>query len=436
MSRLAFLTLGLLLTNTAVVAQQSALKTNRLSANDTQEWKAVRERVHRNSEHIMSSMWALTHAYESKEKVDEAMDLLQVFLRASDKNDVRLLRPVGGLDGFFARFLRLTRSDDDDTVAGFSAKALAVAGGELYAPQIAELLSTPDRPETEGDWRPPRTVRGQAAIALSIIQATQFKERIARLLESENEYDLSGTSYALARMKATEYAGQIANLMLRSAFVFRAGDSAIHALVEMGVAAQHKKEIAKGLEELHSTETNEAAAYALAHLRATEYVADIAKSLEHRYRRGDAAKALAIMGAKEYAPKIARLLDDNEAELDQSAALLALGILKAKEYAPQVANLMRTKKKSFVSNFAAQCLVLMDASEYAQEVIEILKVNKTGTYIHAGDLHPLVAREAETLNSEFKATLNRFKRQRSMRRVARGSRQSTHRTKRGDRPGA
>src|SRR5688572_23319846 len=259
MSRLPSLTLVLLLTTTTVVAQESALTTNRITGSDSQEWKAVRERFHRDSEHIMSFMWTLTHAYESKEKVDEAMGLLQVFLRASAENDVRLLQPVGGLDGFFERFLRLMHSDDDDTVAGFSARVLAVAGGDRYAPRIAELLNKPDRPETD-DWRPPRTVRGQAAIALSIIHEAQFLERIARLLESDNEYDVSGACYALARMKATEYSGRIANLLLKKYFIFRAGDSAIHALVEMGVGTQHKKEIARGLEEGHSSEVNEAAA--------------------------------------------------------------------------------------------------------------------------------------------------------------------------------
>ena len=379
------------------------------SGAENAEWETLKKRFGQyGRDYLMSQMWPLIHTYRSKTRLDETMNLLQVLLDAMAKNDQAKLRPVGGLTGFQNRFVRLMNSDDD-TVAGFSARVLAVCFGIRYAPQIVDLMNKRDKSWTDVDVYPETTSRGHAAIALSILETTKYTEDIAALLRSKNMYDRSGAVYALAHLKATEYASEIAGLLLKEEFSFRRDQSPIHALIEMGVGLQYKKEIAQALDEDFSPEVNEAAVYALAHLRATEYAPAIAKLLDHRYRRGDAAKALAIMGAKEYAAKIATLLDDDEASLDQSAALLALGILKATEYAPRVATLMRKKRDSFVGISAAVSLALMEATEYRKEIIAILRIDKSETYVPPGELHPLVEEEARQIGQRVVATLKQLK---------------------------
>src|SRR5205823_13913009 len=120
-----------------------------------------------------------------------------------------------GVEGFTNRFLKLMHSHDDDTVAGFSARVLAVSAGFRYAPQIAELLGTRDKSWTDEHFYPAPISRGQAAIALSIIEAHQYTKNIAELLKSMNRYDRSGAAYALATLKATEYADEISRLLHR-----------------------------------------------------------------------------------------------------------------------------------------------------------------------------------------------------------------------------
>ena len=376
---------------------------------EKQQWETLKKRFELyGRDYIMSFMWTLIHDYRSKSQVDEALNLMQVLTESLAKDDSSGLRSIGGPEGFNNRFLKLMAPDDDDTVAGFSARVLAVCGGLRYAPQIAALMNRRDESWTNEHVYPAPKSRGQAAIALSILETNQYTDEIAALLQSQNIYDRSGANFALGHLRATKYAREIANLLLRKEFTFRRDASPIYALIEMGVASEYKTDIAQVLDDDFS-ELLDPAVYALAHLRAKEYSPKIAKLLNHKYRRATASKALAIMGAKEYAGKIASILADNNS-LDQSAALLALGILKATQYAPNAATLMRTKRSSYVSVYAAVSLVLMGSTRYAREAIAVLKAHhKSGPYIDAGDLSPLVAEEARELNQQFLAALEQLK---------------------------
>ncbi len=214
-------------------------------------------------------------------------------------------------------------------------------------------------------------------MALAYVGAAEYKKDIAELLKSKNEYDRSGAAHALARLKEIEYAPEIAALLRKTDLGPWRDQSPIVALIDLGVGAKYTKEIAQALSNDFSSEVQETAAYALAHLRAREYAPQIANLLNEKYRRSSAAKALAIMGAKEYEPKIAGILDDDN-DLHQSAAMLALGILGSREYADKIANLMKTKKESFVSN--AVSLLLMNSTAHAKDASEVLKKNKSGTW--------------------------------------------------------
>jgi HEAT repeat protein len=398
-------------THAAPKPQKRSQRTTVNSVAETEQWEAMKKRVAALQTYLSSSMWSLVHGYRSKEELDKTMNLFQKMLNAMAKDNPAQLRSIGGVQGFLNRFLGIMRSQRDDVVAGFAAKVLAVFGGPRYALDIAAILKGRDKSWTESVYPEP-TVRGQAAIALSMLEATQYKEDIAALLQSMNDYDRSGAAHALATLKATEYAGEIAGLLSKTGSGFRRDESPIHALVNMGVGQQYKKEIAQALDEDFSSEVQVAAVYALAHLRALEYAPHIAKLLDDKYRRDDAAKGLAILGAKEYTKKIASMLDDENAPLDQAAALRALGILEANEYAPKAAQLMRDQRKSFVAVDAAESLILMGANDYLKEAASHFTVARVETYIQANDLHPLVEEEARQINQKFLTRLKELKAQR------------------------
>lgn len=408
---LAILLLFGVSTHAAPNPQKPSQRTPVNSAAETEQWEAMKKRFALHQSHLTGSMWGLIHGYRSKAELDQAMNLFQRILDAMAKNSPSQLRSIGGVEGFLNRFLEIMRSQRDDVVAGFAAKVLAVFGGTRYAPDIARILKGRDKSWTDETVYPEPTVRGQAAVALSIIQATQYKSDIAVLLRSMNTYDRSGALHALAALKATEYAGEIAAL-LSNKFGFRRHESVIYALINLGVGGQYTKEIAQALDDDFSPEAREAAIYGLAHLQAAEYAPQIAKLLDARYQRGDAAKGLAILGAKKYAGKIAALLEDEGAPLDQAAALIALGILETNEYAPKAAQLMRDKQKSFVSVYAAQSLILMGNNDYLEEAATHFTVANVEKYPGFGDLHPLVEEEAGQIHQKFLTKLKQLKGQR------------------------
>ena len=77
-------------------------------------------------------------------------------------------------------------------MSGFAANLLAVIGDLNYSPQIAALLDR--NADVEGRET---AVRGQAALALGLLNAKQYEACISLLLRSENFYDRSGAALAL-----------------------------------------------------------------------------------------------------------------------------------------------------------------------------------------------------------------------------------------------
>ncbi|MGH9971772.1 MAG: HEAT repeat domain-containing protein [Pyrinomonadaceae bacterium] len=335
--------------------------------------------------------------------MEESLKLIQVLGNSFAKNDLALLKEVGGVNGFKEKFANLIRSKDD-TVSGFAATVLAIAGDLNYAPQIAALLEKNEKASTDEDSYPTITARGRAATALGLLGAKEFKQKIVPLLHSKNRYDRAGAAIALGYLGAREHAKDIVNLLLSKEFSFPDDDSPIYSLVQMGVAADYKKEIAQVLNEDFRSDTSKTAAYVLAHLRAKEYAKEIAKLLTKEFRKGDAAKALAIMGAREYAPNIALMLNDKSG-LNRSDALLALGVLNVREYVPEVARHLNDKE-GYVRHFAAVALVLMEAADYAKEAIGIIeKDHQSGPYVSEGNFHELVIEDGRQINDRFKASM-------------------------------
>lgn len=350
-----------------------------------------------------SNMWTLTHTYKSKAEVDNVMSFLQKFFAALQSNDKAQLQEIGGAKGFKDKFSEFLKSKDD-TVKGFAAIVLGIAGDQAYAPPIAVFLDERDKSFTEQFVYPLVVYRGQAATALGIMGAKEYTPKIALLLKSRNDYDRSGAISALSYLGAKEYSKEVANLLTNKDFQ-NAGDvSPIYFLIETETAKDYKKELVEIMLGSLRSETAETVIYAFVRLESKENAKDIAKLLSNKFRKGDAAKALALLEAKEYEDEIAALLDD-ENGLVRKDALLALGVLKAKNYVGKAAELLNSEK-DYVRYYAAVALVLMGAKEYYQTAIPIIeKSHQSRAYLNEGDFHPLVLERSRKIIANFKELL-------------------------------
>lgn len=360
------------------------------------EWEALQKRFNepRNYNLLISGTWTLIHVSRADAEVKELLNLVGTLSETFER------QTVGGAAGFKEKVASFLKSGDD-TVGGFAATLLAATGDVGYAPRIAELLTKKEPPED--DHTHPLTSRGRAAVALGLLGAKEYVAKLVPMLGSTNRYDRAGAASALGMLGARQHAKAVAALLTGERFRFERDASPIHALFDMGVAAEYAGAFASVLsEKLAGPEVVEAAGYALAALKAKRYAGDIARLLNHKYRRRVAAKALAVMGAAEYAPEIARMLREDDDPLHQSAALLALGVLGARKYAPEAARILREKKEDYVSRYAAEALVLMGAEEYAAEVVPVVeRAYAEKLYVFAGEFHPLVEGELAGVRRRF-----------------------------------
>jgi HEAT repeat protein len=346
-------------------------------------------------------MWSLTHTYRSKEELDEVMKSLQAFLSAINAKESDGVKT--GKESF-AKYL----SSKDDTIKGFAALVLGITGDTAYAPSIARMLDVEDESLANEFAYPPVTFRGQAAIALSIIGTREYTPKIVKMLKSKNQYDRRGAITALGYLGAKEYAKEVVSILTDKRLKTDDDPSPIYFLNQNGIANNYKKEFVDVISDEFRSETAKAALYELVALGAKEYAPDIAKLLDRRFRKGDAAKALALLNASEYEDRIALLLSDENSLVRKDSAL-ALGILRSKKHAPNLARLLNSEE-DFVRYYAAISLVVIGASEYYKEAIPIIEeTHKQGAYLNEGDFHPIVAEKAKQLIDNFKELLRNAK---------------------------
>ena len=372
-----------------------------LNAQERLEWEELIKRFQApgSFDLLTGQMWALTHGGDRK-KTEEILNLLSVLDTSSGRRPAITTREYKNR---VAAFLE----SDDDLVAGFAATLLAIAGDLSFAPRIAKLLDKKDAEGVVHDI----TSRGSAAFALSLIGARDYIPRVALMLKSKNDYDRAGAARALAQFRATEYARDIAELLKPESGMLANRESPIYALMEMGVGATYAAEFARIVRDNRDEELTESAMYSLAKLRAREYAKDLVPLLVDTFRKADAAKALAMMGATEYADQIARLLNDKDSS-NRSAALIALGILGAKKYQQQIAGHLRDAED--VRSAAAIALVLLNADRYANRIIRIIEPPDGVGIVLLQDyeFHPLVADDLQEINSRLKTSFARMKRNR------------------------
>lgn len=356
---------------------------------------------------LFSNVWSLTHDYSSKTEVDDVLKYLQKFFSALQANDEAKLREMGGVKGFKDKFLEFLKSEDG-SVKGFAAIVLGITGDVSFAPPIAALIEERDKSFTEPFTHPAPTYRGRAATALGILRAKEYTAKIALLLKSQNNYDRTGAISALSYFDAKEYVKDVVALLTNKDFKVNDDVSPIYFLIETGTAKDYKKELVDIMLGDFGIETVKTATYAFVKLESKENAKDIAKLLGKEFRKGDAAKALALLDAKEYGDKIALLLNDEDSFARKDAAL-ALGILKAKNHSDKVAELLKDEE-GFVRYYAAVSLVLLEAKEYYKEAIPIIEEShQSGRRLNDGDFHALVLDESRQINANFKQLLEKAK---------------------------
>jgi HEAT repeat protein len=256
------------------------------------------------------------------------------------------------------------------------------------APQVAAFLKDPS---AESDY----DERRRAMVALGLMGAVEYKLKIAPFLRSKDHNDRSGATRALAAFGAKEYAGEIAALM-----VARKGSLEdvfpIHFLVETDTARHYKPQLVEVMLREFDRERSEAAMYALVSIDAKEQAANIARLLNDEFRKGHAAKALALLGATQYTRQIALLLKD-QSSLVRCAAALAIGILDAKTHSRDVANLLKDPEE-FVRPYAAAAIMLLRAEEHYKDALPHLENrNSLGLYLISRSFSPIVQKKVDAV---------------------------------------
>jgi len=364
----------------------------------------VRARFSENGQRLAGMMWSLTHNYSDKSEVGKVLEDLIGFLTALQSNEPEAMKKLGGPQGIKDKFAAYTKSGDS-TVRGFSAIILAIFGDKKYVPTIAEIL-TADFKFKDDLARMTETSKGQAAIALSMLGATEYEGKVLELLKSGNDFNRGGAVTALIGLGGKKHAKAVVDLMLDKNAYGVDKIAPINFLLETGAALDHKKELIGLLHLSFNSEQQEAIIFLFVRLDAKETKREIAKLLTVDYVKGDAAKGLALMGAKEYEDKIALLLND-KSSLVRSDAIVAFGILDAKKYAPKIAGMMTDDPKDFGAVNAAEAILLMGAKTYFPRAREIIgfKIDKR-PFPYAGDFHPFVAAKVDVIRKRLEEIID------------------------------
>jgi HEAT repeat protein len=383
------------------VSSQQLVKPSDTQPNETEFFIArFKQPEHLNV--LQGAMWTVTHDYADFKKMSEKLKTFQTFFEAVGKyesGDPEPLAQVGGVKAF-KETLSLWLRDDDQAIRSFAAVLIGISGDKAFAPQLATLI----KERKGGDDEMMVYEKGRAAFAIGLLGAAEYTPLLVAQLESKNQYDRSGAMSALARFNATEHAPRIAKLLNREGLGYHDDTSPIHFLVETGTAKNYKSELLQTMIGSIDGEKSETAMYALVSLNAKESAPAIAKLLDNRFRKEDAAKALALLNATQYSDKIAALLKD-ESGLVRAAAALSLGVMKSSKHAKQVAALL-SDTQGYVHDYAAAALLLMGAKEYYKEAYSVMaEAHSKNAYLTDSSFHPFVENKSRLITEELKKQL-------------------------------
>jgi HEAT repeat protein len=349
---------------------------------------------------LQSAMWTVGHDYADFKHMQEILESFGGYMDAIQKSaagDSGPLDALGGMRSFKEKRGEWLK-DGDQAIRAFAAIIIGISGDREKVPQLVGILKRKDSEDRFSRIYD----KGRAAIALGLLGAVEYKPDILVLLKSKNRYDRTGAITALTLLGAKENAREVVAILADPDLRFEDDASPIYFLTETGTAKDFKKELSASMLTPFGTETSKAAMYTLVHLGAKEYAPQIAKLLNDEFKKGDAAKALALLGAKEYTTRIGLMLNDKN-QLVQEDAALALGLLGAKKYAPKLAVLMENKK-NLAHRHAAAAIILMNATAYSARASAILAGAQIETiYLGLNSFHPLVEEEVARLIEKVKA---------------------------------
>ena len=313
---------------------------------------------------IEGSNWALAHQFDDLDKMKAAFQMMDAYFEAFEKyeqGDKAPLETLGGVAGLKSKLSAMLKGTDSP-LRCYAATMIGITGDKSMAPQLAKFLgrTAPKQMYCESE---------RAIVALGLLGAVEHKPKIASYLRSIEPNERTAAVRSLALLSATEYAPRIVLILAERTNTH--DTSPIQFLVDTGTAKSYKRELVAAMQDPIGTDRAKAAMYALASVGAKEHAKDIAAQLNDEFRKGDAALALALLGATEYEGNIAALLKA-ENSLVRCAALLALGILDAKKHVSAVVKLLNDPE-SFVQPYAAAALVLMRADAYYKDAMPHLE---------------------------------------------------------------
>lgn len=345
-------------------------------------------------------LWTLIHCADESH-VKSALDAIGISRQdGKEFSFSATVRDAGGLAKYRQRVLGLL-GNDNEIVRGFGAAWLSEVGDEGCYKALAQLLHNKTLPVQEKVFV--GYDRAQAAAALGVLGARQYAPDLATLLDDSNDSIRAGAASGLASLQLVQYSDAIARLLDSDGD--RSCMAAIHALARLR-ATKFAPQIAKQLQSLRDPSISDCAIYALVALEAKDQVADIGKLLTDEYQSGNAAIALALLGATQYKTAIASILH-NGSDLRRRDAALALAILDAKEKIPEIAVLLNAPE-AYVREAAAWSLVLLESRQHAPQAVTILTAHETPRFPWPEDCQRLVADKFDALRERAMKSLQRL----------------------------
>src|SRR5262249_6046948 len=156
------------------------------------------------------STWTLIHDYKDYKHMDEVLGTLQRYMEALAKyeqGDGSSLKQFGGIKQLKDQ-LAMWLEDNDQAIRAFAATMLGISGDQAYSPLLAKLLVRKEQNADELIYD-----RGQAALALGLLQAKEYGKDLVTMLSSTNEYDRAGAAQGLGWMGDKENAKAVAQLL-------------------------------------------------------------------------------------------------------------------------------------------------------------------------------------------------------------------------------
>jgi HEAT repeat protein len=393
-----FLLAGLMACTSAAPPQSSPQQT------EEQQRAELKRKLDENENYLSGAMWSLSHSSENEKELQQFLETLAFVYPGKPEDKDAPLTKVKTVAEFKSRTVAFLDSPDD-VVCATAAVFVGALGDMTYAPRLAaELKSTVKRSSPIDE----RLCSGRAAMALGLLKAKNYAGDLVPLLQSKNHYERGGAAQGLGLLKATEHAKAVGALLARLHEPRRADaelfdsddDSAISALLEMGVAAEYAPEFVLILKEQFGGEARRSAMFALARIGDKRYASAIAPLLNEQFEKRHAAIALAVLGDKSYTRQIVGLLKSGDS-LDQQDAALALALLNATETTNDIVPLL-SAKEDFVRYYAAVALTVLDPQKYSSQIRAVVQpYHAQGYRLHDGDLHHLLSAEYSKLEKRF-----------------------------------